>query len=77
MGATDTRVPSDLLEAVHRLVEDNRLLCLWFMRDDYLPVTLREIDRALWEIELHGDRSAWTRARTLREWLLQSTSTKS
>ena len=66
------KIPQDILEAVHRLVEANRLQCLWFMREDYLPATGPEIDRALAEIELHGDRQAWAEARTIRKWLLQT-----
>ena len=66
-----------IMKAVHRLVEDNRLQCLWFMKEDYLPASAREADRALAEIELHGDRQAWTEARTLRVWLSQSISAAS
>ena len=62
-------IPPDILEAVHRLVEANRLQCLWFMREYYLPGSAPEADRALAEIELHGDRQAWTEARTIRAWL--------
>jgi hypothetical protein len=29
-----------------------------FMKEDYLPASAREADRALAEIELHGDRQA-------------------
>ena len=70
-------IPSDFLEAVHRLVEANRLQCLWFMREDYLPESAPEADRVLAEIELHGDRQAWAEARTLRAWLSQSINTAS
>ena len=66
-----------IMKAVHRLVEDNRLQCLWFMKEDYLPASAREADRALAEIEMHGDRHAWTEARTLRIWLSQSISAAS
>ena len=62
-------VPPDILEAVNHLVEANRLQCLWFMREDYLPQSAPEADRVLAEIELHGDRQAWAEARTLRAWL--------
>ena len=65
-------IPHDLLEAVHRLVETNRLQCLWFMREDYLPASAIEVDRVLSEIELHGDRQAWAEARTIRTWLSQT-----
>ena len=65
-------IPLDILEAEHRLVEANRLQCLWFMREDYLPESVPEADRVLAEIELHGDRQAWAEARTLRAWLSQT-----
>lgn len=62
-------IPVDILNAVHRLVEANRLQCLWFMREDYLPESAPEADRILAEIELHGDRQAWAEARKIRAWL--------
>jgi hypothetical protein len=70
-------IPPDMLEAVHRLVEANRLQCLWFMREDYQPRSAAEADRALTEIELHGDRRAWTEAREIRAWLSRTTSAAS
>jgi hypothetical protein len=74
MDQGERTVPRDILEAVHRLVETNRLQCLWFMKEDYLPVTELETDRALSEIELHGDRQAWITARSIRSWLSQTIS---
>ena len=65
-------IPPDILEAVNHLVEANRLQCLWFMREDYLPQSAPEADRVLAEIELHGDRKAWAEARTIRKWLSQT-----
>jgi hypothetical protein len=62
-------IPLDMREAVHGLVEANRLQCLWFMREDYFPESASEIDRVLAEIEARGDRQAWAKARTLRAWL--------
>lgn len=62
-------IPPEILEAVHCLVEANRLQCLWFMREDYLPGSAPEADRVLAQIELRGDRQAWAKARTLRAWL--------
>jgi hypothetical protein len=44
------------------------------MKEDYLPVTELETDRALSEIELHGDRQAWIKARSIRSWLSQTIS---
>jgi len=70
-------VQPDILEAVHRLVERNRLQCLWFMKEDYLPRSVAEADRALAEIELHGDLAAWAEARELRAWLSRTTSAAS
>ena len=65
-------LPAAILEALHRLVRQNRPQCLWFMREDYLPRSATEADRALAEIELHGDRRAWIEARRIRAWLSQS-----
>ncbi len=65
-------IPQEILEAVDRLVETNRLQCLWFMREDFFPRSAAEVDRALAEIELHGDRQAWAEARSLRTWLSQT-----
>ena len=48
-----------------------------FMKEDYLPASAREADRALAEIEMHGERQAWTEARALRIWLSQSISAAS
>ena len=62
-------IPADILNAVHRLVEANRLQCLWFMKEDYLPESAPEADRILAEIELRGDRQAWAEARKIRAWL--------
>ena len=70
-------IPSGILEAVHRIVEANRLQCLWFMREDYLPRSAEEADRALAEIEINGDRRAWAEARELRAWLSRTTSAAS
>jgi hypothetical protein len=70
-------ISPDILEALHRLVEANRLQCLWFMRDDYLPRSAAEAERALAEIELHGDRRAWAEAREIRAWLSRTTSAAS
>ena len=59
-------------EAVERLVETYRAKCLWFMRSNYFPSTDEERLRTLLNIERHGDRNAFVRARELREWLLQN-----
>ena len=70
-------IPQDIVQAVHRLVKSNRLQCLWFMKEDYVPRTPLETDGALAAIELYGDRRAWIEARNLRAWLLRNTSAES
>jgi hypothetical protein len=77
MDRDTTVVPPAILEAVHHLVEANRLQCLWFMREDYLPRSTPEVERALAEIELHGNRQAWAEARTIREWLSRTINAES
>lgn len=73
----DDTIPHEILLAVHRLVEANRLPCLWFMRDDFLPRSASEVERALTEIENHGDRAAWIEARSIRAWLSRTTNAAS
>jgi hypothetical protein len=70
-------LPADILSALHGLVDAHRATCLWFMREDYLPRTVREAEQALTQIEVNGDRSAWQQARSLRLWLSRITSVRS
>ena len=77
MGDGLQALPPDILEALHRLVEANRLQCLWFMKEEYLPRSAAEADRVLEAIEQHGDRQAWVKARELRAWLSRTTSAAS
>ena len=62
---------------VRRLVDDYRSRCLWFLRPDYYPVTAEEILRVLRQIEDHGDRAAFQRAGSIRQWLSRNSSAKS
>jgi hypothetical protein len=64
-------------EAVHRLVDEYRTRCLWFLRPDYYPSSLQERLRVLGYIERHGDREAFRRAATLKRWLLPDSSAPS
>lgn len=62
-----------LLDRIDRLAEGHRTDCLWFLRRDYLPTTTGERLRVLKYLEQHGDRATFIEARTLRDWLLQTT----
>jgi hypothetical protein len=64
-------------EAVNRLVDQYRARCLWFLRADYYPATLEERLQVLGHIERHGDREAFRRAATLRQWLSRNSSAPS
>ena len=64
-------------EAVDRLVDEYRHRCLWFLRDDYYPVTDDERLRVLAYIERHGDRRAYLRAAQVRQWLSRASSATS
>jgi hypothetical protein len=55
---------------IDRLIDENRLRCLWFLRADYYPATDDERLRVLEYIERYGDRDAYRRATELRRWLL-------
>ena len=63
--------------AVDALVEEYRLRCLWFLRADYRPTSDEERLQVLREIEKHGDREAFRRARELRAWLSLTSSAAS
>ena len=64
-------------EVVHRLVDEYRTRCLWFLRPDYYPSSLQERLQVLGYIERHGDREAFRRAATLKRWLLPDSSAPS
>ena len=56
----------DLFADVDRLIEEQRISCLWFMRPDHRPSSLVERVRGLEQIERHGDLDAFRRAATLK-----------
>ncbi len=60
--------------AINRLIDDNRIRCLWFVRADYYPATREERLRALGWIERRGDREAFRKAGMLRRWFSQHSS---
>jgi len=69
--------PGPIEESVNRLVDENRLRCLWFLRSDYYPKTDEDRLRVLGYIERHGDREAFRRAAELRQWLSRTSSAPS
>lgn len=67
----------DFVKQLNALVEETRARCLWFFREDYYPQTSSEILKVLDYIQQHGDISAFQRAATLRQWLLQNSNAPS
>jgi len=59
---------------LHRLVDEYRTRCLWFLRADLYPETREEALRVLRQIERHGDREGFIRAGRIRRWLSQTSS---
>jgi len=56
---------------IHKLVEEYRDRCLWFLRPDYWPDSREHVLRTLDLIERYGDRAGYKRAEEIRTWLLQ------
>jgi hypothetical protein len=54
------------------LVDEYRVRCLWFLREDYYPTTRDEQERVLRLIERHGDVRALQRVAEVRAWLSRS-----
>ncbi len=63
-----------MMAKVNTLVDEYQVRCLWFLREDYYPATPAEARRVLEYIERNGDATAFRRAATLRQWLLQNSS---
>jgi len=61
-------------EEFRRLLAEHRCLCLWFLREDYVPETVPEMLRVLEQIQRHGNLEAYRRAGALKQWLLQNSS---
>lgn len=62
---------------LHRLVDDYRAQCLWFLREGYYPETPEECERVLTLIAQHGDQQAFRRVAEARTWLSQRSSATS
>ncbi len=71
-----TSRPDDaaLAMEVDRLVDEQRVTCLWFLRPGSRPTTTDARIRVLEQIERHGDLASFRRAGTLRRWLSQTSS---
>ena len=72
-----TQNQDKFMESVNALVDKYRTRCLWFLREDYYPQTLADAARVLDYIERHGDKEAFQKAATLRQWLLQNSNAPS
>ena len=66
------RTPPD--EAIRRLVDDYRVQCLWFLREDYYPSPAAERERVLRLIDLRGDLQAFRRVAEIRRRLSRRSS---
>ena len=53
-------------EQIRGIVDDYRVRCLWFLREDYYPATVAECERVLTLIEQHGDLEALRRVAEIR-----------
>jgi hypothetical protein len=65
------------MRRVRALVDEYRATCLWSLRRDYYPQTLKEAFRVLEQIERHGDVAAFQKAAELRQWLSRNSNAPS
>ena len=64
----------DLVKQAHALIQENRARCLWFLREDFLPVDPEGLARAMTYIERRGNRESYIKARRIRECLSHNSS---
>jgi hypothetical protein len=64
----------EILQAIDRLVTEQRDRCLWFLRSDYVPEDDASRHRTLMYIQRHATREAALKAAELSRWLSQSSS---
>ena len=69
MSRANTAADSDRtpLERVHELVDEYRVLCLWYVREDWYPHTDDEVHLALDAVSGHGNLDGFKRAEGLRK----------
>ena len=68
-----------ILSAHHRaeireLVDSYRVRCLWFLRQDFYPETVREAESVLDAIQRYGDREGFIRSGEIKAWLSPNSS---
>jgi hypothetical protein len=59
----------DIARRIDALVDEQRAMCLWFLRSDYYPRTDAERVRVLGDIQRHGGLRAFKTAAELKQWL--------
>ncbi|NKB24864.1 MAG: hypothetical protein GKR87_10905 [Kiritimatiellae bacterium] len=67
----DGPIYRDLVKLIQQLISDYRHQYLWFYRENFLPENDAQALKALKQIQRHGDRAGYIRARKLEKWLLQ------
>ncbi len=68
---------TSVMRSINALVDEYRARCLWFLREDYYPLTPAEACRVLEQIERNGDAVAFRKAAALRQWLSRNTNASS
>jgi hypothetical protein len=69
--------PAELARAVDALVDECRVRCLWFLRQDFYPRTDEERLRILTAIQERADLALFRRAGRLKSWLSRTSSAAS
>ena len=54
------------------LLDDYKVMCLWFAPEDYCPHTGVQLEQILTSIERNGDVNAYKRVGRIRKWLSPS-----
>ena len=63
---------NEISEMLIPLITKYRDNCLWFLRENFIPVTIKEAFTVLNSIERYGDREAFIEVRRIKTWLLQN-----
>lgn len=62
---------------IRKLVDAYRVRCLWFLRQDFYPVTVREAESVLEAIQRYGDREGFIRSAEIKAWLSPNSNARS